>query len=437
MVSSARARSSSPPQGSNAPDVIFARHLKQRSTDIPLHTTGQTGQKSFLPHPFAAHQVFNASVADVVSLLPGRDEADHLVAKFYRNVDPFYPVVPRQNFTDSYERFWDSSRDEKRLFDPQTLALHVAVYACGAISTSHHPTSDQGTSIEHLLSACHQALCLSSYLGEYSICSVQILILLNHALLASARTTDAWNLSGITQRQVHAIQLNRRPHVAVPEALEEDKQLRCRLWHASMLQDSILSWHLKLPPPTLYHDIRPSCLPENPQSIKNGHLDCMTTFPDPTVDVPYLRTTWELATLAQVHIGVGKAFKRPLFKTVEEKSQVISRFLDLYASAPSPYNSTDAGRFENLDPRLLRQLVFFNVHFFGALATLYLAEVDVADSSCDAMGALTAAYEGLSAFFAYARLFSNDPPIGWDSIQARAFEMAVCDFGHCNFYFTL
>lgn len=377
----------------------------------------------------------DSGVADVDSMLPSRKEADALVAAFFRHLDPIYPVVAQATFATDYEDYWCLAPVGRNSIDRSKLALQIAVLACGSLYADVNAGGPAFSAVDRLLSACHRTLVSSSHLSHCKLSTVQTLILVCHALIATDRISHAWTFSGILQRHAYALQLHRPPDVAAPESSSAEQQLRCRLWQALLMQETILSRELRLPPPTLYHDIEPSCLvssatPDTDSEGGRWHSqgDLQTKVISdliPHKELPYLRLMWRYAVLEQSLVSVTTSFNQPLFATKAAKLKAISSFQSLYTSASPPFNSTDLLRFENLDDRPKRQLLVFNISFFSTMASLLLEGNEPSGVEVDQNGALIAAYEGLSAYFTYTCLLPEGLHI-WDAVQRTAFTQAVC-----------
>lgn len=68
-------------------------------------------------------------LAEVVSVLPSKDQADILVAKYFEIVDPLYPILDQAAFRKEYEYFWSLSYDEKCKYEAAMVSLHFVIYA--------------------------------------------------------------------------------------------------------------------------------------------------------------------------------------------------------------------------------------------------------------------------------------------------------------------
>src|SRR5882757_8023747 len=55
-------------------------------------------------HPFANYWTNQGGVPEVIKVLPSKDQADILVAKYFDAVDPVYPMIHRRNFYADYDR---------------------------------------------------------------------------------------------------------------------------------------------------------------------------------------------------------------------------------------------------------------------------------------------------------------------------------------------
>ena len=57
-------------------------------------------------HPFSNYWTCQGGLPEVISVLPSKEQADILIAKYFEVVDPVYPFIHRRTFYADYERFW-------------------------------------------------------------------------------------------------------------------------------------------------------------------------------------------------------------------------------------------------------------------------------------------------------------------------------------------
>lgn len=252
-------------------------------------------------------------------MLPAKDQADILVAKYFDAVDPVYPMVHRRNFYADYERFWSLPLAEKHVADPVLVALHFVVYAMGTQFISTPTDHERAQIAEFYVSASQQALRLSSYLSKASVRTLQAMVLICYFLMNDNHASDAWAFGGVLVRQSYAMGLHRDPDIITPRCSLSDKQQRRKLWQAVLFQDTFLTVLLKLPPTATFSDVRVESLTDelgdyvpngsssngaadpviNPMSISN--IAPMTdAFPPYELsDRRYIRSMWHMANLVQ------------------------------------------------------------------------------------------------------------------------------------------
>lgn len=78
-------------------------------------------------HPFSNYWTCAGGLPEVITVLPSKDQADVLIAKFFDVVDPVIPFVHRRSFYSDYELFWDMSVEERGKTDASLVALHYAM----------------------------------------------------------------------------------------------------------------------------------------------------------------------------------------------------------------------------------------------------------------------------------------------------------------------
>src|SRR6202012_2926819 len=123
--------------------------------------------------PFTNYWTSQGGLPEVVGILPSKDQADILVAKFFDAVDPVYPMIHKRNFYAEYERFWSLTLSEKQAADPSLLALHFVAYAMSTQFIQTPSDQERAQISEFYVSAAHQALRLSSYLSRTSVRAIQ------------------------------------------------------------------------------------------------------------------------------------------------------------------------------------------------------------------------------------------------------------------------
>lgn len=261
------------------------------------------------------------------------------------------------------------------------------------------------------------------------------MVLICYFLVSNNHVSDAWTFSGITHRQAYGLELNRDPDVVAPELTNREKQQRAKLWQAIMFQDTSLSFFLGLPPSTLHHDIPTSYL-SCASRLQDSQFSIDSPGNDPSLvsaslksdfnDRASLQAMWEHAGFVQTHICIPKSLGRPISTSTAHKTQLISQFREIYSSWEAPFSSMDPGRFDMLDQRLARQLIAISCNYFHVLTVLYMEKNHDLGIACDVYGALDAAHEAMSAFFAHVRLCPGQVDI-WGVYHTRAFAQAVGD----------
>lgn len=154
----------------------------------------------------------------VIAAMPGKEEADWFVERYFQVVDPVYPIICKEIFMIEYNAFWNTAQDQMHLFDPAHLALQFAMFTTSAAYSNVPSDTDKDTTSVFYLSCCYQCLCASSYLNSCSISTLQTMVLVINSLVASHRGSDAWTFSGIAQRQAYGLKLHRNPTIVAPSA---------------------------------------------------------------------------------------------------------------------------------------------------------------------------------------------------------------------------
>lgn len=398
-------------------------------------------------HPFANYWTSRGGLAEVVGVLPAREQADILVDKYFDAVDPVYPMVHRRNFYADYERFWSLSLEEKQVADPVLVALHFVVYAMGTQFVLTPSNQERAQIAEFYVSAAQQALRLSSYLSRASVRTLQTMVLMCYFLMNDNHASDAWSFGGVLVRQAYAMGLHRDPDIIAPSRSRSDKQQRRKLWQAIFFQDTFLTVLLKLPPTTTFSDIRPESLGDelddhvcngassngntdpvvNPMSISNI-ASIKDLYPSYELsDRRYIRSMWHMANLVSRTVCTPRALATPLTTSVAHKSQLVNEFFALHRSFPDNLTTSDDNTIRAMaetNTRSLRQNLFFRSNFWHCVMAVQADENGPDGVAPDVRGALEAARMALQAFFHFWDHLRTDASVWW-VFQHRAFEEAV------------
>lgn len=181
-------------------------------------------------------------------------------------------------------------------------------------------------------------------------------ILICYFLISNNHISDAWTFSGMTQRQAYGLGPNRNPDIVRPDDTFSQRQQRCRLWQATMFQDTSLSLYCEMPPGTAFHDIDPTCL-----RCHDSTIDSQLESPDSSSpltelfissvdetqvnDVAFLRVMWEYATWSRAKICIPRALRRAIGTDAAHKVQLIAGFREMYSNWAPPFNSYSESRF--------------------------------------------------------------------------------------------
>ncbi|KAH7128540.1 fungal-specific transcription factor domain-containing protein [Dendryphion nanum] len=398
-------------------------------------------------HPFANYWTSRGGLAEVVGVLPAKDQADILVNKYFDAVDPVYAMIHKRNFYADYERFWSLPPAEKQIADPVLVALHFVVYAMGTQFISTPSGQERAQIAEFYISASQQALRLSSYLSRASVRTLQAMVLICYFLMNDNHASDAWSFGGILMRQAYAMGLHRDPDIITPRCSQSDKQQRRKLWQAVYFQDTFLTVLLKLPPTTTFSDVRVESLTDelddimtngstsngsndpmiNPMSISNIAPTSDTFPPYELSDRQYIRSMWHMANLVQRTVCLPRSLDNPLTSSPTDKASLLSQYHDLHKSFPTHLSTHDESEVFTLakeNPRKLRQNMFFRSNFWHCVMIINADENEGAGVSCDVKGALEAARMALRAFFHFWEYLKVDAGVWW-VFQHRAFEEAL------------
>lgn len=301
-------------------------------------------------HPFANYWTCEGGLAEVISVMPEKLQADLLLEMYFECVDPVYPMIHRQTFYADYEHFWSLPRPEKDVADTSLIALMFTMLAMGTQFTTSTSLKERQQTAEFYASAAHQALRTGSYLNKPTTRSIQAMVLITYFLINDNHASDGWAFAGILIRQAYAMGLHRDPNVVCPESSIFEKQCRRKLWQAVLLQDTFLTVLLALPPSATHTDVNVEDLIDDSSSIAHSN---------PT-DTSYIRGCWALANLVQETICSPRSLDLPICSTPRQKSKLVADFRAVYRSLPDIFRSWDAQSITALaqtNKRIVRQVL--------------------------------------------------------------------------------
>lgn len=398
-------------------------------------------------HPFSNYWTCQGGLPEVISVLPSKEQADILIAKYFEVVDPVYPFIHRQTFYADYERFWGLLPDERNNTDASFMALHYAMYALGT-QFMHFPSyAERSQTAEFYCSAANQALRVYSYLNRTSMRAIQAMLLMAYFLMNDNHASDAYAWAGIHLRQAYAMRLHRDPDIVVPEASVLEKQQRRKLWQAVFFQDTFLTVLLKLPPTATHSDVPVESLADENEDSMDGLDMCLGTHSrvenlmsisviapqacEPLApplphhildrdvmrsDVTYMRSMWHLGNLVQENLSSPCSLSLPLTNSPRHKDSLVAAFRRLYKSFPSFLTMLDYGTLQQQaasNPRGVRQNLFLTSNYWHCLMLLQASENEGAGVEPNVKSALEAAHEAIWAFFKLWGIFESEAPVWW------------------------
>ncbi|WPG98011.1 Hypothetical protein R9X50_00079500 [Acrodontium crateriforme] len=413
-------------------------------------------------HPFSNYWTCQGGLPEVISVLPSKEQADVLMAKYFECVDPVYPFLHRRSFYADYERFWALPSEDKNESDASFIALQYAMYALGTQFMNDASYQERSQTAEFYCSAANQALRVYSYLNRTSMRAISAMVLMSYFLMNDNHASDAYAWAGIHLRQAYAMRLHRDPEVVVPDASILEKQIRRKLWQAVFFQDTFLTTLLKLPPTATHSDVPVESLTNENEVSMDGLDTCLGTHSrvenlmsisviapqvceplapplphhlvEPATmksDVTYMRCMWHLGNLVQENLSSPCSLSLPLANSPRHKEGLISAFKRLYKSFPAHLTQLDYVTLQHqvsAHPRAVRQNLFLTSNYYHCLMLLYACENPAQGVRADVKHALEAAHEAIWAFFKLWGLFENEAGVWW-LIQHSAWEESLL-IGH-------
>lgn len=367
-------------------------------------------------HPFANYWTCEGGLAEVISVLPEKVQADILIGRYFECVDPVYPMIHRQTFYADYEHFWSMGPEEKLGVDAAFIALIFVMLALGTQFVTSTSSEERKQTAEFYASASNQALRMFSYLSTASIRSIQAMVLMTYFLINDNHASDGWAFAGILMRQAYAMGLHRDPNIVTPDATVFEKQKRRKVWQAVLLQDTFLTVLLSLPPSATHTDVSVEDLLDDGSSIASS---------DPT-DTAYIRASWTLANLVQETICSPRSLDLPICATARHKTKLVADFRAVYRSFPDVFRSWDQEGLTAMakdNTRVVRQTLFLTSNYFHNLMLVHASESP--EVPVNVRGTLEAAHDAITAFFVLFNLLEAEARVWW-VFNHRAFLEALC-----------
>ncbi|KAL9013928.1 MAG: hypothetical protein Q9173_001415, partial [Seirophora scorigena] len=323
-------------------------------------------------HPFSNYWTHQGGLAEVIGVLPSREQADILVAKFFDAVDPVYPMIHRETFEDDYAHFWSMNTQERTTGNGCLVALIFVMLA-------------MGTQFVDLPSPEEKEQTAEFY--------------------------NAWAFAGILQRQAYALGLNRDPSIVTPHARPEEMQQRRKVWQAVFIQDAFLSVIIKLPPTVTHTDVRIADLTDEEDA----------PFEHGATDTSFIRSMWELASVVQGTVCTPRSLDRAICQDSADRTRLVAYFQKIYMSLPLPFrtfNETAICELARRSRRLARQTLFLTSNYYHCLMLIYADEHK--SVACDVKMTMEAAHKAISSYFLFHTIFDGEAGV-WFHFQHRAF----------------
>jgi hypothetical protein len=437
------------PRGSTASSPYLISNVPYSST-TPSNVFGMGTQ-----HPFLNYWTMQGGLPEVISVMPSKEQADILIAKYFEAVDPVYPFIHRRSFYADYEQFWALPLEEKHKTDAAMMALHYAMFALGTQFLQYPGYEERSQTAEFYCSAANQALRIYSYLNRTSMRAIQAMLLMAYFLMNDNHASDAYAWAGIHLRQSYAMRLHRDPEIVVPDASTIEKQQRRKLWQAVFFHDTFLTVLLKLPPTATHSDVPVESLTDD-NELSNDGLDFdsgahsrvenlmsisviapQPSYPPPPpsphhmvppavakTDIAYIRSMWHLGNLVQETLSSPCSLSLPLANSPRHKESLIAGFKRLYKSFPTHLTNLDYLTLQHQvpgTPRAVRQNLFLTSNYHHCLMLVQASENEAAGVERNVSAALEAAHEAIWAFFKLWAFFETEAAVWW-VFQHRAFE---------------
>nr|WVH32803.1 fungal specific transcription factor domain [Trichoderma asperellum] len=204
--------------------------------------------------PFSGNKYLNDPIGFTVSntndvcvdidalLLPEKKLADSLMNTYWRFSHPIFPVLHWPSFVKKYDNLWRST-DSLSLSkytgnDMLLLSIVNVVLAIGCQRSEHCPAEWRKRDAESLYRRSVR-LVSAETLDEYSFEAAQLFLLRVIYLQYTSFASRCWSTLGVAQRIAYGLGL----HKDIPEPTNQlEREMRRRVWHISLIMDSIASY---------------------------------------------------------------------------------------------------------------------------------------------------------------------------------------------------
>ncbi|RDH28069.1 hypothetical protein BDQ94DRAFT_163103 [Aspergillus welwitschiae] len=300
---------------SDSPPVTRAPSPKIAQEPVrsrPGRLTPGTAPIAF-PFNVAASHV---STRELLSRLPPREEAETLVASYYRYCAWHHDVAPRATFDKTFDRVYASSSGTSLSpnVNPQEIALVFIILAQGTMFNIEMPNYDPST--EDWLHLSELALVKGRFLSNNMVAGLQTLepprCVILHAenwsrqLDKGGRGDNSWPLWGLVMRLVQAMGMHRdgtRWNLS-QDVIQERRKVFWELNAADTFQAHCFSRPYRTPPPP---PPRPHCDVEFPAEPLHASRE-----------KSYSRLRFELSQLSSEILNMAMKVRKPPYSAVTD-----------------------------------------------------------------------------------------------------------------------
>jgi hypothetical protein len=172
--------------------------------------------------------------------LPERHLADNLLANFWENVHPIFPVLHRQSMIDCYEKLWVANRVQKsdlRYGDYSKSMLHATLNIILAIGCQYANTAapQQSFPMADLFYQRSKKLIPFDEL-DTSLSTVQLLLLTGIYLQLTRYLGRCWNTIGLALRVAQGLGLRVDKRTSATESRKQ-REMKRRVWYICVMMD--------------------------------------------------------------------------------------------------------------------------------------------------------------------------------------------------------
>ncbi|CZR66265.1 uncharacterized protein PAC_16166 [Phialocephala subalpina] len=224
--------------------VAQASNSIRQPKDSAVGEPGTDGSRSF--GIFTSRESVLSWDAIAITL-PERRLADDLLAKFWENIHPIFPVLHRPSMTEYYEQIWVANHEQNNSGSDcdkhSKLILHATLNILFAIGCQFSETvaPQQSLTMADTFYQRSKKLFRFDELDSPSLSVVQLLLLTGIYLQSTRYSYRCWNTIGFALRVAQGLGLHIDRSASAFES-QKQREMRRRVWYICIMMDRYVSF---------------------------------------------------------------------------------------------------------------------------------------------------------------------------------------------------